>query len=185
MNRRGTILGLVVIVVVAIVVVVALRLMGGSPTKPKPGTIVLDIKGRHPATMTLAAVANWCPVTRVAEIEAVSVDTGFAIALHEIDSVTRGPHSVLSLNPALPPPKPSATAALRWLRLADTTSRDTTTTEVVAYRSTGGRVNIEESGATLSGSLLLYLRATTGRDSVIVSGRFASLKVVAMAAGCT
>ena len=128
MNRRVAVIGLLVIAIVAIAVFVAPRLMGRTPAKPKPETIVLDIKGRYPATMTLAAVANWCPVTRVAEIEAVSVDTGFAIALHEIDSVTRGQHPVFALNPALPAPRPSATAALRWLRVADTTRTDTTDT---------------------------------------------------------
>jgi hypothetical protein len=56
---------------------------------------------------------------------------------------------------------------------------------VVAYRSTGGHVDINENGVTLAGSLLLYLHAATGNDSVIVTGRFAGLKVVAMAAGCT
>jgi len=175
-NRRIVVFGLLV-VAIAVAVFVALRLVGKPGTRPKPGTIVLKIEGRYPATMTLPAVANWCPVSRVAEIEAISIDTGFAIALRENDAVTKGAHPVFAPDPALQAPKPSATAAIRWLRMKDTT--------VVAYRSTGGHVDIDEVGATLSGSALLYLRATVGSDSVVVKGRFAGLKVVATAAGCT
>lgn len=176
MSRRVAVIGLLIIAI-TVAVFVAPRLMGRTMAVAKPGTIVLNIGGQYPATMTLAAVANWCPVSRVAEIEAVSVDTGFAIALHENDSVTKGPHPVFAPNPTQPAPKPSATAAFRWLRMTDTT--------VVAYRSTAGHVDIDKNGATLSGSLLLYLRVPVGNDSVVVTGRFAGLKVVAMAAGCT
>ncbi len=179
MSRRVAAIGLLVVAAIAIAVFVAPRVMGGAPAEAKPGTIVLNIKGRYSATMTLAAVANWCPVSRVAEIEAVSVDTGFAVALHENDSVTRGPHPVFAPSPTLSAPKPSATAAFRWLRAT------ATDTMVVAYRSTGGHVDIDKNGAMLSGSLVLYLKVPTGNDSVTVTGRFAGLKVVAMAAGCT
>ena len=176
MNRRVAAMGLLV-VAIAVAVFVAPRVAGKPGAEPKPGTIILKIEGRYPATMTLPAVANWCPVSRIAEIEAIAVDTGFAIALHENDAVTKGPHPVFAPDPASQTPKPSATAAFRWLRMKDTV--------VVAYRSTGGHVDIDEAGATLSGSALLYLRDATGKDSVVVKGRFAGLKVVAMAAGCT
>jgi hypothetical protein len=178
-SRRVAVVGLLVVTAIAIAVFAVPRLVGRTSTAAKPGTIVLNITGRFPATMTLPAVANWCPVSRVAEIEAVSVDTGFAIALHEKDSVTKGPHPVFAPNPTMPAPTPSAMAAFRWLRM---TEKDT---GVVAYRSTGGHVDIDENGTTLSGSLLLYLRVPTGNDSVTVTGRFAGLKVIAMAAGCT
>lgn len=176
MNRRVIAFG-VLVVAITVAVFVAPRLAGTSGAEPKPGTIVLTIAGRYPATMTLPAVANWCPVSRVAEIEAVSIDTGFAIALRENEAVTKGPHPVFAPDQALQAPKPSAAAVLRWLRMKDTA--------VVAYRSTGGRVDIDEIGTTLSGSALLSLRATAGNDSIVVKGRFAGLKVVAMAAGCT
>lgn len=176
MNRRVAVIGLLV-VVIAVAVFVLPRLAGKPGAEPKPGTIVLKVEGRFPATMTLPAVVNWCPVSRIAEIEAVSIDTGFAIALHESEAVTKGPHPVFAPDPALLAPKPSATAAFRWLRMSDTA--------VVSYRSTGGHVDINEVGATLSGSALLYLRESAGKDSVVVKGRFAGLKVVAAATGCT
>ena len=170
MKRRAIVLGLLVVTIVGVVFVVP-RLAGGPGAEPRPGTIVLKIEGRHQATMTLPAVANWCPVSRIAEIEAVSIDTGFAIALRENDAVTKGPHPVFAPDAALQAPKPNATAAFRWLRMADTA--------MVAYRSTGGHVDLDEVGATLSGSVLLYLRATVGSDSLVVTGRFAGLQVIA------
>jgi hypothetical protein len=177
-SRRVAVTGLLLVVIAAAVFVV-LRLAGRTGVESKPGTIVLQIEGRYPATMTLPAVANWCPVSRIAEIEAVSVDTGFAIALRENDPMTKGPHPVFAPDMALQASKPSATAAFRWLRLTD---KDTA---VVAYRSTGGRVDLSEAGATLSGSMVLSMRATADTASIVVKGRFAGLKVVAMAAGCT
>ena len=178
MNRRVAAFGLLA-VVITVAVFIAPRLVGRAGADPKPGTIVLKIQGRFPATMTLPAVANWCPKSRIAEIEAVSVDTGFAIALRENDAVTKGPHPVFAPAPALQAPKPSASAAFRWLRMTD---KDT---QVVAYRSTGGHVDLTEIGVTLSGSVLLSLRETASNDSIVVRGRFAGLKVIATAAGCT
>lgn len=177
MNRRVAALGLLA-VMITVAVFIGPRLVGRAGAAPKPGTIVLKIQGRFPATMTIPAIANWCPKSRIAEIEAVSVDTGFAVALRENDAVTKGPHPVFAPVQALQAPKPSATAAFRWLRMTD---KDT---QVVAYRSTGGRVDLTEIGATLSGSVLLSLRETTTNDSIVVRGRFAGLKVVATAAGC-
>ncbi len=182
MSRRVATFGLLVVAIAA-GVFVTLRLNGRAGAEPTPGTILLKIEGRFPATMTLPAVANWCPKSRVAEIEAVAVDTGFAIALRENDAVTKGPHPVFAPDQAQQAPKPNASAAVRWFRLmADTVAAPVA---VVAYRSTGGRVDISEVGATLSGSVVLTLRAMTGGDSIVVRGRFAGLKVVAMAAGCT
>lgn len=176
MSRRAVAAGLLV-VVIAVAVVVVPRLVGRGTKAPRPGTIVLDVGGRYRSTMTLAAVVNWCPVSRVAALEAISVDTGFAIALHENDSIVRGAHPVFAPDPGVQLPKPSATAAFRWLRTKDTT--------VVVYRSVNGHVDIDATGATLSGSLVLHLYNAIGKDSLPVTGRFSGLKVVAMAAGCT
>jgi hypothetical protein len=168
--------GLVIIAAIGAVVLVP-RLSGKSASAPAPGTIVLKVGGQYRTTMTFPAVANWCPVTRVAAIEAVSVDTGFAIALRESNAVSKGVHPVFTPEMAPQAPKPSATAALRWLRLTDTS--------VVAYRATSGHVDIDEANGVVSGSLLLHLFNSVGRDSLVIEGRFAGLKVVAMAAGCT
>ncbi len=178
MTRRVTAIGLLV-VAAAMVVFVLSRRAGQGGALPKPGMIVLELAGPHPATMTLPATVNWCPVSRVAELEAISVDTGFAIALRENEAMTKGPHPVFAPTATIALPRPSAAAALRWLRTVDTT------VTVAAYSATGGHVDLDEAGATLSGSLLLYMRAAAGTDSVVVTGRFARLKVVAMAAGCT
>lgn len=176
MSRRAILAGLVVVAAVGAYFVVP-RLVGNGSPKIRPGTVVLDVTGRYRATMVLPAVVTWCPVTRVAELEAVAVDTGFAVALREGNVISKGPHPIFSVEMAPQAPRPNATAALRWLRVDDTT--------VVAYRATSGHVDFSEAGTTVSGTLQLHLRSVTGTDSIQVLGRFAGVKVTAMAAGCT
>lgn len=175
--KRWLAWGAGVVVVAAGAAVFLLRSGGAMSGTPAPGTIVLDVGGRYHTTMTLPAVVNWCPVSRVGELEAISVDTGFAVALHENDSLLRVVHPVFAPDVGVQLPRPSATAAFRWLRVSDTA--------VVIYRSTGGHVDLEAVGSTLSGTLRLQMYNALGKDSLLVTGRFAGVKVMAMAAGCT
>jgi hypothetical protein len=164
------------VILLAMAGYVVLRLTRGSGA-PQPGTILLSVGGRYRTTVTLPATATWCPVTRMAQLEAVSVDTGFSVALRENEAVTTGQHPVFAPEMLQQAPKPSATAAMRWLRMSDTT--------VVAYRAVSGHVDLDEAGALVSGSVTLRLFNGVGNDSLPVQGRFAGVKLVAMAAGCT
>lgn len=174
--------------VVAIVVVVALlagggflawrRFGGGVRTLTPPnGGLAFVMRGQFRGRMTFdSAHINWCPVTRVAVLEAIARDTGFAIVLHEADSVTSGPHAVFPPDLGVQFPHGSATAAVRWMRERDTT--------IVGFRAIGGRVDMSTVGPHVSGSFSLRLRATAGPDSLLLDGRFAGIPMATMAAGC-
>ncbi len=176
MSRRVIVVGVMLVAAVGAYFVVP-RLAGKGAAAVPPGMMVLDVAGRYHAKFALPAVVNWCPVTRVAEFEGIAIDTGVVVALREGNAISEGPHPIFTVEMAPQAPRPNATAALRWLRQDDTT--------VVAYRATSGHVDLDEVGATISGSLTLHLLNAAGTDSVLVQGRFAGVKIRAMAAGCT
>ena len=71
-----------------------------------PAQLAIEWRGKLRGRMVLPAQINWCPVTRVAVLEAVSGDSGVAIVLYEQNALTAGAHPVFS-------PEIAATARAR------------------------------------------------------------------------
>jgi hypothetical protein len=140
--------------------------------------LVVRWSGKYQGIMTLPAKLNWCPGTRRGILEAISGDSGVAVVLYERDSLTSGPHAVISPDMAVSIPAPGATVVMRWMR-AD---RDTA---LAGFRSQGGTVRINVGGGEASGDINARMRALPGNDTLIVQGVFRGVPVVTTAAGCS
>lgn len=152
---------------------------GGDRDNAAPaeaGQLAVSWRGRYRGEVTLPAKLNWCPVTRTGVLTAISADTGVAVVLYEVDSLSKGPHAAVlpSVTPVLP--RPGASMAMRW-------PRDSAT--LVAFASQSGLVEIRAAGKLVSGTLRgVKLRAATGADTLTVDGSFTDVPVTAMALGC-
>jgi hypothetical protein len=140
--------------------------------------LVMRWRGKYAGAVTMPATVNWCPVTHVAVLEAMSGDSGFAVVLYERDALSGGSHSLMAPEAAATASRPVAGAAFRWLRLEPDTA-------VAGFRSTSGTVRIQYANGRASGDVNAHLRSAAGADSLIVQGTFRGVPVVSTARGCT
>lgn len=152
------------------------RDVGGS-LRASAGSLVVEWRGNLRGRMELPAQLNWCPVTRVGVLEAVSGDSGVAIVLYERNALTAGPHPVLPSEVAATAARPAAAAAMRWVRRG----RDTA---LAGFRATSGTVGVTLVSGTISGSLDSRMHSVSGTDSLMVRAAFRGVPVVATAVGC-
>ncbi|HEY8062576.1 MAG TPA: hypothetical protein VID74_07255 [Gemmatimonadales bacterium] len=150
---------------------------GGGSLRAGPAKLAVEWRGKVRGRMVLPAQINWCPVTRVAVLEAVSGDSGVAIVWYEQNALTAGVHPVFSPEAAASAPRPSATAAMRWMRL----ERDTA---LAGFRAVSGAAQIRLVPGKASGDLNVRMRSVSGQDSVTVRGVFRDVPVVSTAIGC-
>lgn len=149
---------------------------GGGAMQAEAGQLAISWRGRYRGEVTLPAKLNWCPVTRTGVLTAISADTGVAVVLYEVDSLSKGPHAAVlpSVTPVLP--RPGASVAMRW-------PRDSAT--LAAFASQSGLVEVRTAGKLVSGTLRgVKLKAATGFDTLTVDGSFTDVPVTAMALGC-
>lgn len=145
---------------------------GGAAT----GAVRLEWRGSFRGRATIPATIAWCPVTRVATLEAIRNDTGFIATLHETDSLVVGPHPVVGKgNLAATMPKPGAIAALRYVR-------DTAT--ILGFEATSGLLTLDAAGTRADGAFQIRMQRPFKADTVIVRGDFRGVPVVASAVGC-
>ena len=154
-----------------------MRRDAGGSLRASAGTLVVEWRGNLRGRMELPARLDWCPVTRVGVLEAVSGDSGVAIVLYERNALTAGSHPVLTSEVAATAPRPAAAAAIRWVRR----ERDTA---LAGFRATSGTVGVTLAPGTISGSLDSRMRSVGGTDSLIVRAAFRGVPVVATAVGC-
>jgi hypothetical protein len=177
--RRGSIIA-------TVVVIVAVSLAAWWGFGRGPGTrfaasnaqLVMRWRGKYAGAVTMPATVNWCPVTHIAVLEAMSGDSGFVVVLYERDALNGGPHSIMAPEAAAIASRPAASAAFRWLRLEPDTA-------VAGFRSTSGTVRIQYANGHASGDVNTHLRSATGADSLIVQGSFRGVPVISTARGCT
>lgn len=173
-------------VAVAVVVIISASLgawwrFGRGPATrfaAQDAQLVMRWRGKYAGAVTMPATLNWCPVTHVAVLEAMSGDSGFAVVLYERDALTAGPHSLMAPEVASTASRPVASAAFRWLRLEPDTA-------VSGFRSTSGTVRIQYANGKASGDINAHLRSAAGLDSLTVQGTFRGVPVVSTAKGCT
>lgn len=137
--------------------------------------VVMEWRGSRVGSVTLPGQVSWCPITRVATLEAISNDTGLVVTLLETDSMSAGVHTAVVPELRDASPRPSAVAALRWVVDGDT---------LVGFRSVSGVVDLRPAGATASGSFDLRMRAPVGIDTLVLRGSFRALPVTTGAVGC-
>ena len=151
---------------------------GRAHASPDSARISVRLRGRYPGSMVLPATINWCPVTRVGVLEAVSGDSGIAVVLYERDSITAGPHAVVGSDAAAAGAKPAATMVMRWMHLSPDTA-------VSGFRAETGTVRMQMVRGVASGDINVRMRSYTGSDTLQVQGTFTAVPVVTSAKGCT
>jgi hypothetical protein len=95
------------------------------------GTLEASWVGAETGTVRSPAFARWCPDRRFAEVLGIRGDTGVAIAIRDVDSITPGRYAAV-LPDSADTTAPSATVALRFL------SR----TSITGYQSDSGAVTL-------------------------------------------
>ena len=100
------------------------------------GTLDAAWIGAETGAVRTPAFAQWCPERRFAEVLGIGGDTGVAIAIRELDSITPGRYPAV-LPDSADTTAPSATVALRFL------SR----TSISGYQSDSGEVTLARAAA--------------------------------------
>lgn len=144
---------------------------------PASAHLVVSWRGKYHGAMSLPARINWCPGVRRGLLEAVSGDSGVAVVFYERDSLTSGPHQVVSPDAAAATPAPAATVVMRWLR-ADLD------TAVTGFRSQSGTVRIALQAGVGSGDINVRMRTPSGADTLVIQGAFRDVPVATTAAAC-
>lgn len=138
-------------------------------------SINLAWSGSRSGKVQLPAQLSWCPVTRVATLEAVRNDTGMLMTLLEVDSLTDGPRHVVSPSIRDQSPRPSALASMRWVGDSG----------LVGFRSVSGVVDLLGDSRQLSGSFELQMQAPGSRDTIVLRGDFRDVPVEITAVECS
>jgi hypothetical protein len=154
------------------------RRSGASSLSAEPAHLAAEWRGTYRGRMTFPAHINWCPVTRVGMLEGISGDSGMAIVFYERESLAGVPHQVTSPDLAAGTPRPAATVAIRWVRMA-------TDTQLALFRSLSGTVRLQVMGGHASGNVTARMRGMTGSDSLVITGEFRDVPIVTTAVGCT
>jgi len=139
------------------------------------GTLAIQWRGSHRGEAVLLARVNWCPVNRTGVLEAIAGDTGIAVVIYEANALTRGPHAVVMPGVPVVVPRPGASVVMRWPK---------DSSALLAYASQSGLLDLRLAPKLLSGTLSIRMRAASGSDSVMLTGNFTDVPVVAMAVGC-
>ncbi|MGH7593341.1 MAG: hypothetical protein ACRELE_05755 [Gemmatimonadales bacterium] len=149
-----------------------------GPLRARSAALAIEWRGKYPGRMVLPAQLNWCPVTRVGVLEAVSGDSGVAIVLFEHEALTAATHPVFSHEFAATAPRPAATAAVRWMRLAKDTA-------LAGFRSLSGAVKVQLAPGKISGDINARMQSVAGFDTLVVRGIFRDVPVVTTSIGCS
>lgn len=159
-------------------VLIALMLAACSrnPTGPPDRSrLVADWSGSDTGRLVTRAVAEWCDSLRVLEIRGVKGDTGMALAIFPVNSVTADSY------PAVPPlradsVRPAAAIAIRWFA----------ETAIKGFHGESGAVIIEAADSQrVWGRFEGRVRSVTEGGRLFLKGSFFDVPIVPAARGCT
>lgn len=148
---------------------------GGQLSPASAGTLAIQWRGSQRGEAVLPARVNWCPVNRTGVLEAIAGDTGVAVVIYEVNALTRGAHAAVMPGGGAIVPRPGASVVMRWPK---------DSSALLAYASQSGLVDLQLAPKLLSGTLSIRMRAASGSDSLMLTGNFTDVPVVAMAVGC-
>jgi hypothetical protein len=139
------------------------------------GQIKVHWTGSETGGLSAPATAEWCSVLRQLEIRGIRGDTGFAVVLHPVDSITGREYRVM--NPARAESLPPAAAiALRWAAL----------TSVKGFQGESGSVVLQRTPTgAWSGRVTAAVRSVSDTQRLTIEGNFNDLLVRPQARGCT
>ena len=144
--------------------------------RPRPTEGHLDISwtGKDRGSLAGPAIARWCGLRRVLEIQSVRGDTGVALAVYSGQSPTPGTYRVVdpTVADSLPP---AAAVAVRWLGQ----------TVVQGFQGESGQVVLQRSSAGLfSGAFDARARSVVDTQHLNLSGTFRDLALRRDTLGC-
>jgi hypothetical protein len=123
--------------------------------------------GADTGRFSAPAEARWCARDTLVEVVAARNDTAFGLSLIAQDSLRAGSYPVFHTD-VYAPWRPQAGAAIRWLD----------STDLRHFGGASGQVTVTEGGARLvSGTLDIGLQASTGRDSIHLTGSFSAVPI--------
>jgi hypothetical protein len=138
------------------------------------GQIEVHWTGSERGGLSAPATAEWCAILRQLEIRGIRGDTGFAIALHSVDSITGREYRVMEPARAESLP-PAAAIALRWAAL----------TSVKGFQGESGSVVLQRApSGEWSGQVTAVLRSVSDTQRLTIDGKFKNLLVHPQARGC-
>ena len=130
--------------------------------------------GADTGRFSTTAEARWCARDTLLEVVAARNDTAVGLSLIAQDSLRAGGYPV-SHSDVYAPWRPRADAAVRWLD----------STNLRHFGGARGQVTITEGGARrVSGTLDIGLRASSGRDSIHLTGSFSGVAIAAASTFC-
>ena len=147
-----------------------------GPAEALDGQIEVEWRGSHRGRFVAPMSATHCPESGLVELIAVRADTGVGLVLYPADSaqITSGAYTVF-LSGTVVPPRPAASAALRWF----------TGVELAAFEGTSGTTQATLADSLLSGSFEVRMDRQGSSDTLAVSGRFVAIAVRRMETGCS
>jgi hypothetical protein len=147
---------------------------GAASGAAEAGQIDVRWTGSERGRLTGRAGAEWCSRLRLLEIRGIKGDTGIALAIYSLDTLTPGEYPVT--NPvraeSLPP---AAGIALRWAAQ----------TAIKGFQGESGLVALERArSGKLSGRVTATARSVSDTGVLDVSGTFQGLAVRTPTRGC-
>lgn len=152
----------------------------GEKTDGQAGSLTVEWSGSDTGKLSAPAVAEWCDSLGLLEVRAIRGDTGIALVLYPVDSVTSASAVVPGDYPVVPPARadssrPSAAVALRWF--AETSIR--------GFRGDSGAVTLAAIGPGAgAGRFSAHLGSATEGSKLTVSGSFTGLSIAPASSGC-
>jgi hypothetical protein len=139
------------------------------------GQIEVHWTGSDRGRLSAPATAEWCAILRQLEISGIRGDTGFAMVLHPVDSITGREYRVMEPARAESLP-PAAAIALRWAAL----------TSVKGFQGESGSVVLQRaSSGEWSGRVTAAVRSVSDTQRLTIEGNFENLLIRPQARGCT
>jgi predicted PhzF superfamily epimerase YddE/YHI9 len=158
----------------------ALACASGERTEASTGSLTVAWIGSDTGKLSTSAVAEWCDSLGLLELRAIRGDTGVAVVLYPVDSVT-APSALAPGDYRVVPPaqgdssRPSAAIAMRWF----------SETSIRGFRGDSGTVVLEAIGpGSVAGRFAAYLGAATEGSELTVSGSFKGLSIAPASVGC-
>src|SRR4051812_6349818 len=143
-------------------------------SRDKGGQIEVQWSGSERGTLSAAATAEWCSILHQLEIRAVRGDTGVAIVVHPVDTISAREYPLTKPENAESLP-PAASIALRWVAQSS----------VKGFQGESGSVNLNRApSGEWSGKVRAAVRSVSDTQRLIVNGTFKDLRIRAQARGC-
>jgi hypothetical protein len=143
-------------------------------SRDKGGQLEVHWSGSERGALSAAATAEWCSILRQLEIRGVRGDTGVAIVVHPVDTISARQYRLTKPEQAESLP-PAASIALRWVALSS----------IKGFQGESGSVNLHRApSGEWSGQVRAAVRSVSDTQRLTIDGTFKDLRIRTQARGC-